>query len=192
MTDSARALLEHDASTAAVVQSIALKQAFSNPNEIIAADGKPHFALNTWSKYAQLKRSSLLALKKFEEVEAKDDKPKNLADIIIETSEFDAEDEGPIPMTGDDAPAPGTKPRVEAKPTDQQTKNWNFTLRHNEPTGRPMNIGPCTMPNGGQPGPGGHLLPELQQSPKSNGPSPTGQAPCAMAYGLRKKTKGEG
>ena len=147
LPDAAKALLEHDASTAAVVQALALKQAFKDPNQVINTEGKAHFALNTWSKYAQLKRSSLLALKKFQQAEPKEEPPRNLGDLILETSDTEidtgTEDLGTqAEDTGTEARDPHTEAQpddteagVEAEPSEPSTEptnkaQWQAGLRH--------------------------------------------------------------
>jgi len=89
---TAASLLESDVAISAVVQQMALEQAFSNPAKIISAEGKDSYHLGTWRKYAAVKKSAILALRKFRPIQQSELKDKTLADVIIETSGIDAED----------------------------------------------------------------------------------------------------
>ena len=126
LTDAARALLEHDASTAAVVQSIALKHAFSDLNNVVKPDGKACQSLGTWSKFAAIKRTSLLALKKFEQIEAEEERPKTLADIVIDA---DTEPSQPDVATVTNGHRP--------EPKD----DWRRGLRHGEARSNDFQLG---------------------------------------------------
>ena len=87
LDETAQALLEADVAHAAVIQKMALEQAFKDPGKAIGPDGKPHYALNTYAKYANLKKSALLALRKFQLIEPQKDDNKGLADMVLEVSQ---------------------------------------------------------------------------------------------------------
>ena len=89
LDETARALLEADVAMAAVIQKMAYEQAFKDPSKAIGPDGKPHYALNTYAKYANLKKSALLALRKFQPKEPQRDDNKGLAEMVLEVSEED-------------------------------------------------------------------------------------------------------
>ena len=89
LDETAQALLEADVAHAAVIQKMALEQAFKDPSKAIGPNGKPHYALNTYAKYANLKKSALLALKKFQPKEQRKDEEENLATILLSVSEED-------------------------------------------------------------------------------------------------------
>jgi hypothetical protein len=84
--ETAQALLEADVAHAAVIQKMALEQAFKDPSKAIGPDGKPHYALNTFAKYANLKKSALLALRKFQPKDQQQDDDQGLAEIVLEVS----------------------------------------------------------------------------------------------------------
>ncbi len=89
LDETAQALLESDVAHAAVIQKMALEQAFKDPSKAIGPDGKPHYSLNTYAKYANLKKSALLALRKFQLKEPHKDDNKGLAEMVLEVSEED-------------------------------------------------------------------------------------------------------
>jgi hypothetical protein len=86
LDETAQALLEADVAHAAVIQKMALEQAFKDPGKAIGPDGKPHYALNTFAKYANLKKSALLALIKFQPKDQQQDDAKGLAEMVLEVS----------------------------------------------------------------------------------------------------------
>jgi hypothetical protein len=86
LDETARALLEDDAAKAAAICKMAYEQALKDPNKAIRPDGKPCYALNSWAKFANLKKSALLALKKFEPKEQQQDDDQGLAEIVLEVS----------------------------------------------------------------------------------------------------------
>jgi hypothetical protein len=87
LDETAQALLESDVAHAAVIQKMALEQAFKDPSKAIRPDGKPHYALNSFAKFANLKKSALLALRKFQLKEPQKDDNKGLAEMVLEVSE---------------------------------------------------------------------------------------------------------
>ena len=86
LDETAQALLEADVAHAAVIQKMALEQAFKDPSKAIGPDGKAHYALNTFAKYANLKKSALLALRKFQPKEQHKDANAGLAEMVLEVS----------------------------------------------------------------------------------------------------------
>jgi hypothetical protein len=89
LDETARALLEADVAMAAVIQKMAYEQALKDPSKAIRPDGKPCYALNSWAKFANLKKSALLALRKFQLKEPQKDDNKGLAEMVLEVSEED-------------------------------------------------------------------------------------------------------
>ena len=89
LDSTARMLLESDVSTSATIQQMALEAAFKDPSKIINTDGSYHKALGTWLKFGNLKKSALLALKKFQVEEPQKDDNKGLAEMVLEVSEDD-------------------------------------------------------------------------------------------------------
>ena len=94
LNQTAQALLEADVAHAAVIQKMALEQAFKDPNKAIGPDGKPHYALNTFARYANLKKSALLALRKFQVKESHKNDDIGLAGMVLQVSE-DEDDVSP-------------------------------------------------------------------------------------------------
>jgi hypothetical protein len=88
---TAIALLEDDVANAAVIQQMALAEAFKDPDKIINSDGTYHKSLGSYLKFAQLKRVSLQALKKFKQIEPEESKEEDLASMIIDLSNEVAE-----------------------------------------------------------------------------------------------------
>ena len=80
------ALLEDDVAVAAVIQRMALEQATAE-KWILDKNGRPHYALNSWMKFAGIKKSALLALKKFQQSESAKSEEPTLADVVLEVSE---------------------------------------------------------------------------------------------------------
>jgi hypothetical protein len=89
LDEAARALLESDIANSATIQAMALEVAYRDPSKIINADGSYHKALGTWLKFANVKKSALLALKKFQMKEPQEDDNKGLAEMVLEVSEED-------------------------------------------------------------------------------------------------------
>ena len=87
LDETARALLENDVAIAAIIQKMAYEQALKDPSKAIRPDGKPHYALNTWHKFGNFKKSALLALRKFQLKEPQKDDNKGLAEMVLEVSE---------------------------------------------------------------------------------------------------------
>ncbi|GAH23000.1 unnamed protein product, partial [marine sediment metagenome] len=81
--------LESDLANAATIQAMALEAAYKDPSKIIGPDGNYHKALGTWLKFANVKKSALLALKKFQVKEPQGDDNKGLAEMVLEVSEED-------------------------------------------------------------------------------------------------------
>jgi hypothetical protein len=86
LDETARCLLEHDVAIAAVIQKMAHEQAMKDPNKAIRPDGKPCYALNSWAKFGNIKKSALLALRKFQSKEPQNDDNKDLAEMVLEVS----------------------------------------------------------------------------------------------------------
>jgi hypothetical protein len=85
---TARALLEEDVAAAAVIQRACTRAVFKDPDKIIDEGGRPAQALYSWMKFAGVKRSALLALKKFQ-TKAHEPEAEDLADLVLEVSAGD-------------------------------------------------------------------------------------------------------
>ena len=91
LSESARALLESDVAHAALIQQLCMKKAFADPDKAIRENGKLCMALSSWKKFAVLKKSALLALKKFQPNPEPEDKRTDLGSMVLEVSETDTE-----------------------------------------------------------------------------------------------------
>jgi hypothetical protein len=90
--EAAEALLLSDAANASVIQAEALAVAYKDLSKLIKDDGSYHKALGTWLKFSGVKRSSLLALKKFRAEEEPEPEKQGLGSLILEVT---SESEGP-------------------------------------------------------------------------------------------------
>ena len=66
---------------------MALARAFSDPDNLVDDKGRASYAVGCWRKYANQKKSILVALKKFQARPEPEDSEKNLGDLILEVSD---------------------------------------------------------------------------------------------------------
>ena len=76
-----------DVAHAAVIQKMAIEQGLKDPSKAIRKDGKPDYSLNTWAKFGGIKKSALLALRKFQQPVPSEAEERSLADVVLEVSE---------------------------------------------------------------------------------------------------------
>jgi len=86
LDSAAVAMLEEDIATAQTIQAMCLAVAYKDPSKIVNPDGTYHKALGSFLKFAGVKRSSLLALKKFRAEKEPEPKEQGLGDLILEIS----------------------------------------------------------------------------------------------------------
>jgi len=84
---TARALLEDDCAVCCIIQKLALARAFSDPDNLVDDQGRASYAVGCWRKYANQKKSILVALKKFQARPEPEDSQRDLADLILEVSD---------------------------------------------------------------------------------------------------------
>jgi hypothetical protein len=87
LDEAAEALLLSDAANASVIMAEALAVAYKDISKLINDDGSYHKALGTWLKFSGVKRSSLLALKKFRAEKEPESKEPELGSLILSVSE---------------------------------------------------------------------------------------------------------
>ena len=92
LDETATSLLESDAAISAVIQQMALEQAFADPTKIIGPDGKDSYHLGTWRKYSGIQKIGTLGFKEIQTKAGAGGKEETLADMVLSVDEFNSQD----------------------------------------------------------------------------------------------------